>query len=305
MLVTGAAGQLAQALIRELRAAGHDVRPYTRAALDITRGSDVRHVFEQDRPDVVLNCSAYNRVDDAELNRDLAFAINGEGPGILAREAEQLGSVFVHYSTDFVFDGETSRPYGELDQAAPASVYGQSKLAGEVSAAHASRHYVLRLESLFGRQPGGQSTIDWLTRCLLHGREAPVFVDRVVSPSYSPDVARATRHLLECAADPGVYHCVNSGHTTWYQLAEEVARQLGVTPALKAVRTTDVVCAAPRPRFCALSNARLRATGFTMPTWPAALQRHLASLAPGVATRGAAGVAAVQRSAVAFAPERS
>src|SRR5687767_14276639 len=125
-LITGAAGQLGRALVQELRDAGHDVRAYSRGALDVTCAPDVRSLLDALRPDVVLNCSAYNRVDDAESHRDLAFSINANGPAILAREADRHGAVFVHYSTDFVFDGETTVPYREVDQPSPASVYGQS-----------------------------------------------------------------------------------------------------------------------------------------------------------------------------------
>ena len=278
-LITGAAGQLGRAVTQELRDAGHDVRAYPRGALDVTRAADVRAVCDALQPDVVLNCSAYNRVDDAESHRDLAFAVNADGPAALAREAERHGAVFVHYSTDFVFDGETTRPYAEADEPSPASVYGQSKLAGELNAALASRHYILRLESLFGRQPVGRSTIDWIAGCLARGQEASVFIDRVVSPSYSIDVARATRHLLEQGSAPGLYHCVNSGHCTWYELAEEVASQLGVAAVLRPVRTSEITTGAPRPRFCALSNEKLSASGMRMPTWQSALRRHFAGLA--------------------------
>lgn len=294
VLITGAAGQLAVVLARELREAGHDVKPYDRAALDVTRRCQIRAVIDAVRPDVVLNCSAYNRVDDAESNRPLAFVINADAPGFLASEADRFGAIFVHYSTDFVFDGAAARPYREVDVPAPQSVYGQSKLAGELNAAEASQHYILRLESLFGPAQTRRSTIDWLAGCLLEGREAPVFVDRVVSPSYSVDVARATRYLLERGSAFGVYHCVNSGYSTWYDLAQEIARIFRVRPLLRPVRTGDVVSVAPRPRFCALSNARLSACGMRMPTWQSALRRHLAELLLTDSSMAPVGVSAVR-----------
>jgi dTDP-4-dehydrorhamnose reductase len=120
---------------------------------------------------------------------------------------------------------------------------------------------------------------------LRQGREVTVFRDRVVSPSYLGDVAAATRHLLETAAAPGLYHCVNSGQATWLEVAEEAARQLGVVPRLRPITMDDAEMRARRPRFCALSNRKLAAAGWAMPAWKDALQRWIGAAAPLAASR--------------------
>ena len=275
ILITGASGQLAQALTREFQSSGHEVCALSHRLLDIVSADDVEAAVRSVRPRVILNCAAYNCVDAAESDEDLAFDVNANGPTYLALAANRYGASLVHYSTDFVFDGEAAAPYGEDDAAEPLSAYGRSKLAGERGAARASVHYVLRLASVFGAPDARVSTIDWLAGSMLRGREVSPFMDRTVSPSYTFDVAMATRRLVEMAAPAGTYHCVSSGHCTWLELAEELARQLGVHPRMRPVRAVDAPGKARRPRFSALSNARLASLGISMPLWSEAIRRHL------------------------------
>lgn len=279
ILVTGAGGRLGAQLTRGLRAAGHQVASLTRDGLDVCDAASVSGMVERLRPHVIANCSSYNAVDAAETDRAAAFAVNADGPAHLARAAERTNALLVHYSTDFVFDGESTSPYTEACRPNPLSAYGASKLAGERGAAQAPRHYVLRLESLFGGDPcGGQMpTIDRIAESLQAGTPVRAFVDRTVSPSYVPDVVAATAWLLECGAPYGTYHCVSSGHTTWFDLAREIARQLGVQPRVEPALSGTVQSAAPRPRFCALSNAKLLSLGADLPDWRVALGRHLSA----------------------------
>ena len=169
-------------------------------------------------------------------------------------------------------------PYGETAPPSPRSVYAMSKLVGEWFALDVPRSYVLRVESLFGMPAdwqGRRGTLEGLVSGLLQGRPVKVFTDRVVSPSYVIDVAAATRHLLEHPAAPGLYHCVNSGAATWHDVAAETARLLGVVPRLEQTTTDRVKLRAPRPRFCALANAKLAAAGFAMPPWQDAVRRWI------------------------------
>jgi len=183
----------------------------------------------------------------------------------------------VHFSTDFVFSGDTDRPYTEDDPPSPQSVYAQSKLVGEWMAADAPRHYVLRVESLFGG-PHGRSSIDRIIHALRTGGDAKVFSDRYVSPSFVEDVVTATRALLGAQAAPGVYHCVNSGFGTWMDVGQEIARQLGAPGGrLVPVLTSDVKLKAPRPRFAALEARRLAQANIMMPTWQDAIRRYLSA----------------------------
>jgi dTDP-4-dehydrorhamnose reductase len=280
VLVTGASGQLATALL--LAFTDRDVTAVTRATLDVTDIDAVQRVVDQAKPDVIVNCAAFNHVDAAESQPTEAFAVNAFAVRTLARAAEAQGAKLVHYGSDFVFaglDGPDAEPYDESVPPSPRSVYAASKLLGEWLALEYARAYVLRVESLFGlpaEWPGRRGSLDTIVSGLEAGREVPVFIDRVVSPSYVEDVAAATRYLIDSDAPPGLYHCVNSGHGTWHQVALEAARLLCVPARLKPITTTDARFAAERPRFCALSNRKLAAAGFEMPAWQDALQRWLA-----------------------------
>jgi dTDP-4-dehydrorhamnose reductase len=157
-------------------------------------------------------------------------------------------------------------------------VYAASKLLGEWFAQDAPRAYVLRVESLFGQAPGAppaKGSAAGIFATLKAGGSPKVFEDRIISPSYIPDVARATRHLVETAAPAGLYHCVNSGQCTWLEFAREMARLIGAEPRFTPVRMADMQLRARRPMFCALSNEKLRSAGADMPAWQDALRRYL------------------------------
>jgi dTDP-4-dehydrorhamnose reductase len=276
VLVTGAAGQLGSAIQRTF--ADHDVVPLTHADLDIADPRAVRRAVDDVRPAVIINCAAFNDVDGAEDAPTTALAVNAFAVRSLARAADDRGAVFVHYGSDFVFDGEASVPYKEEAEPGPRSTYASSKLLGDWFALDAARGFVLRVESLFGTEPGfrgRRGTLDTIVDSLQQGREVRVFTDRVVSPSYVEDVARATRFLLATGAAPGLYHCVNSGHGTWHEVAAEAARLLGITPRFKPVKMTEMTLRASRPRYCALDNTKLATAGFPMPPWQDAMRRWL------------------------------
>jgi len=286
VFLTGAAGQLGAAIARGF--AGHELTAHTRASLDITSPEAVRRAVADAAPEVVINCAAFNDVDDAEDNPSEAFAVNALAVRSLARAAEVAGAAFVHYSSDFVFDGEADAPYSEQTPASPRSAYAMSKLVGEWFALEQPRGYVLRVESLFGTPhdwTGRRSTLDGIVAGIEQGRAVRVFTDRVVSPSYVPDVAAATRHLLDSAAAPGLYHCVNSGRASWHDVAVETARLLGATPRLEPTTMDQVVLKARRPRFCALDNGKLAAAGFPMPAWQDAVARWIATRGPAVSIK--------------------
>jgi dTDP-4-dehydrorhamnose reductase len=280
VLVTGAAGQLGAAVVRTF--ADLDVTGHTRGSLDVTDARAVSAAVSAARPHLIVNCAAFNDVDGAEDRVDDALGVNAFALQNLARAAEEAGATLVHYGTDFVFDGETDAPYTEDVRPSPRGAYASSKLLGEWFAQEAPRAYVLRVESLFGSPAGWtgrRGTLDGIVAALEQGREVRAFTDRVVSPGYVVDIAAATRHLVTSAASPGLYHCVNDGHASWYDVAGEVAALLGVRPAIEGITMDQLRLKAPRPRFCALSTAKIAATGFTMPSWQDALRRWLAGRA--------------------------
>jgi dTDP-4-dehydrorhamnose reductase len=277
IVITGGAGRLAGVLGLELASAGHEVRALDRSDLDVTRGADVVAALERLGPDAIVNCSAYNAVDGAESDRAAAFAVNAEGPANLARAAAATGSLLIHYSTDFVFDGAAVVPYDETSATIPLSAYGASKLAGECEVRRLPRHYILRVASVFGGEGvrGHRATIDQIAERVIAGTVVRAATDRTVSPSYVVDVSRATRALIERDVPHGTYHCVNSGYATWYELALEVSRHFGLPAEIVPLKSAEMAGAALRPLFCGLSNGKLRAAGIEMPTWQSALQRHL------------------------------
>ncbi len=274
VLITGAAGQLGQAMVARL-AGEHQVTAWTRADIDLTNHADVRRAIVALAPQAIVNCASYNQVDRAEDEQETALDVNAMVVGTLARAAAESDAVLIHYGTDFVFAGTSQSPYTEADQPEPRSVYAQSKLIGEWLAADAGRYYVLRVESLFGG-PHRRSSIDRIVDAVRAGQVAPVFSDRIVTPSFVPDVADASAFMLRTRPAPGVYHCVNSGQATWLAVGQEIVRQLGGSDgSLKPVSVNDVKLRAPRPQFAALSNAKLAEAGYQMPTWQDAIGRYL------------------------------
>jgi dTDP-4-dehydrorhamnose reductase len=275
--VIGSRGQLGAAVVADFSNA-HQVFAFDRTALDITDYEQVQRTLAEISPDVIVNCTGFNAVDASEDRPVEAFRINGIALRSLARVARSTGASLVHYSSDFVFDGEASTPYTELDRPNPRSAYAASKLVGEWLAADAPSAYVLRVESLFGHAVNGpvpKGSVAMIVERLKSGNPLKVFGDRTISPTFVMDAAAATRRLVEMRAPPGLYHCVNSGMCTWAALATEVARLLGVQPRFEVVAVADVKLRAARPKYCALSNEKLTRAGIVMPTWMDAIERYL------------------------------
>lgn len=285
--VVGASGRLRQLLCQEFASASHQVTALSRAHLDITNDTEVIRVVAAGQPHVVVNCAAYNAVDAAETNAESAFAVNGHAAGVLAAAANAAGAVFIHFGTDFVFDGLTPKPYTEEDTPNPSSIYGLSKLAGETEVRKlAPRHYILRVASLFGGTGvrGHRATIDYIIETLIAGGTVRALVNRTVSPSYVPDVGRALCAIIDTPIPFGTYHCVNSDSATWYDLAQFVARELHVSGRVEPIQVASLTSVAPRPQFCALSNEKLRQAGIEIPDWRSAISRHIHQRVDSVAT---------------------
>jgi dTDP-4-dehydrorhamnose reductase len=283
VMITGAGAQLASSISAAFN--DREVIAHTRSTLDVTDPRAVAAAIAAAEPALIINCAAFNDVDGAEDRPLEALAVNAFAVRSLARAAEACGATLVHYSSDFVIDREASEPHSEDVRPSPRSTYAASKLLGEWFALAAPGAFVLRVESLFGSPAGwtGRTgTLEKIIEGLEQGREVRVFTDRIVSPSYTHDVAAATRYLVANHAVPGLYHCVNSGHATWHDVASEAAALLRVEPRLVPITTDQISMKAPRPRYCALSTRKLAAAGFEMPSWRDALQRWLAARSNGV-----------------------
>jgi dTDP-4-dehydrorhamnose reductase len=274
--VVGARGQLGAAVLHEC-SARHEAIAFSRSDFDLTDDLAVSDALTKANPDAIINCAAYNRVDDAEKHPIEALNVNAFAVRAVAHVASRIGAVLVHYSSDFVFDGTASSPYTEEDRPNPQSFYAASKLFGEWFSLDCPRAYVLRVESLFGSAAGAgpaKGSVASIADSLLRGGAPKVFADRTVSATYVLDGAWATLRLIETKAPYGLYHCVNTGSCTWVELAETLARELGVEPRVTPFLMADATFPAARPLYSALSNEKLRSVGIAMPSWKDAVARY-------------------------------
>jgi dTDP-4-dehydrorhamnose reductase len=270
---------LGQALTRGLPAAGIEIlrAPRGRAEADITDAKQMADLLALLRPDLVFNAAAYTNVDGAESEPEAAFAANASGPEVLARAAAQVGARLVHYSTDFVFDGEQERPYSEEDPPTPASVYGRSKLEGERRVLAAwSRACVLRVGCLYGR--GGRNFPSTLLRRLRAAETIRADNERKVSPTWVEPVVRLSCQVA-AGERYGLYHATAQGETTWADFAAFLAGEAGIgTPALEGVSGSSLRLPAARPRRAILVSRRLPAAGLEpLAPWPEQARAYLAS----------------------------
>jgi len=274
--VTGAAGMLARALLPQLEAAKHEVRPLRREQADVTSYPALHAALEPFQPQWVIHLAAFTRVDDCEREAALAFKVNGLGARNAALAAASCGAALLAVSTDYVFDGRGTRPYREYDATCPLSVYGRSKWAGEQAIREvAPRHVIVRTAWLYGA--GGANFVDSILRKARHGEPLAVVDDQRGSPTWTHDLARALVRLVE-AAEFGTYHCTNSGECTWHELAEHVVARARADVPVERTTTAALARPAPRPAYSVLDGSWCEhVTGLRMPHWMDAVDRYLAS----------------------------
>lgn len=279
--MVGAAGQLGTDLVGVWRGERPRDRlvELTHAQLEVADLESVRRALLPVGPNLVLNASAYNLVDRAETDSRTAFEVNAIGPRNLALVVEELGAVLVHVSSDYVFSGSGQRPYVEDDPVDPRSVYGVSKVAGEMLVrATTPRHFVVRTSGLYGRRGAGGkggNFVDTMLRLAQAGQAIRVVDDQVLTPTPSAEVAVQILHLTATDAF-GTYHATCQGECSWYTFAAEIFRQAGLNPSLYPQTTTEAGRPARRPPYSVLDNRGLRNLGTDgMPDWREALRRYL------------------------------
>jgi dTDP-4-dehydrorhamnose reductase len=277
-IVFGARGTLGQALTRFLPEQGVTVvGAYGREECPITDGERVRALLRQGNPDVVFNAAAFTDVDGAESRADESFLANAIGPEVVARACQESEAKLVHYSTDFVFDGQQERLYDEFDPPAPQGAYARSKLAGErLVAAATPRAFVVRVGCLYGR--GGRNFPSTILRRLKAGEIVRADRDRVGSPTWVRSVVTVSA-ALAATEHFGLYHCTAKGETTWADYARFLAAALGLPDSkVSAVPTGELPMKAARPRRAVLDNRMLRLRGLdTMDDWQTQARAFLAS----------------------------
>jgi dTDP-4-dehydrorhamnose reductase len=278
-LLIGSAGQLGYDLARTFDLPG-ELIPLTRADLDVLDPAAVARVLHDLRPTHVVNTAAYNLVDRAEDEREQAFALNADAVGVLGDVCDAVGATLVHFSTDYVFDGRRSTPYGEDDAPGPLSAYAESKLEGERWALASGRPaFVFRVCGLFGVAPtiSARRTnfVDLMLRMAREGRSLRVVSDQVLTPSYTYDLAPKVWRVVGRGA-PGLYHLTNAGATSWYDFAREIFRLSGLAPSLTGVTAAEYGARARRPAYSVLAHGRLAAAGEDdLRPWQDALAAYL------------------------------
>jgi dTDP-4-dehydrorhamnose reductase len=252
--------------------AGHQVSAHGHNDLDVTDADAVAARVNRDRPDVVINCAAWTDVDGAEESEDQAMAVNGAGAGNAAAAAAAAGAKVLYVSTDYVFDGHKESPYVEVDEPAPQSAYGRTKLAGEEATAAANRrHFIVRSSWLFGI--GGRNFVETMLQLAADHGEVLVVRDQVGSPTYTWHLASGIVRLIE-GSTWGIHHMAAAGTCSWYDFAREIFDQAKVECNVLSATTDMLARPAPRPAYSALDTQR--ESPILLPSWRDGLAGYLA-----------------------------
>jgi dTDP-4-dehydrorhamnose reductase len=271
-LVIGSHGQLGTDMVAMCQAAGHDTIGIDFPEIDITDRPATAALVEQQRPELIVNCAAFTAVDECEAKQERAFAINRDGVANIALAAQKTGSRVVHFSTDYVFDGLNTEPYVESDQPRPATIYGESKLAGEQALiAGLSRHYIFRIAWLYGLH--GSNFVKTIRRVAAEkaatGGVLWVVNDQFGTPTYTREVIRQMLAVVD-TEEYGLYHCTAEGFCSWYDFARLIVDQAGIAVDLQPCTTAEYPRPAQRPPYSVLENRRLKQLGLhTMQEWRA------------------------------------
>ena len=274
-LVFGGTGMLGLAVAREWRRRGDAVLALSRSQADVTSREAVLAWARDFRPQAIVNCAAFTAVDDCETQEERATEVNGDAVGHLAAAADDVDAVLLHVSTDYVFDGESERPYREDDSVAPRSAYGRSKLLGETRALEARRAIVVRTSWLFG--PGGDNFVTTMRGHLLAGKELRVVDDQTGGPTYTPYLARALYDLAGRGDSAhGILHYQNRDPVTWFGFAEAIARIVAPDASVSPCTTADFPRPAPRPTYSVLATGRFeRLVERPVESWSCGLYSYL------------------------------
>lgn len=274
VLVTGACGQLGYAVSQELAVRGTEYLGLSALEMDVTDQASVQKRLRAYRPDVVINCAAYTKVDQAEDDAGACWAVNVNGVQNLAVCCGEIGAKLVHLSTDYVFSGEGDQSYTPDDCVGPLCVYGQSKLAGELAARSLLKEcFVVRTSWAFGKSEA--NFVKTMLRLANHRTELDVVCDQIGSPTYTVDLAQLLCDMAE-TDKYGVYHATNEGVCSRAEFAREIFRQAGKQIHINMIRTSQYPNRARRPLNSRMSKEKLEKMGFgRLPPWQDALERYL------------------------------
>jgi dTDP-4-dehydrorhamnose reductase len=285
ILLTGSTGQVGHELQRSLAPMG-EVTALSHQQLDLTDTAAIRRMVRDLAPQLIVNAAAYTAVDQAENEQELAFAVNGVAPGVLAEEALNLGALLVHYSTDYVFDGTKNGAYAETDPANPQSIYGKSKLAGEQAIqAVGGKYLIFRTSWVYGTR--GKNFLLTILKLAKERDSLRVVADQIGAPTWCRSIAEATAAAVQgwAAEKSGLYHLSCRGHTSWHGFAQAILRNypsnlLKVSAEnVEAINSEQYPLPAKRPANSVLDNTKLKeAFGIVLPDWREAMEQAMKEL---------------------------
>ena len=273
VLVTGVKGQLGYDVMNELAGRGHEGIGVDIQEMDITDAASVEKVITEAAPDAVIHCAAYTAVDAAEDNVDLCRLVNAGGTENIARVCKALNCKMMYISTDYVFNGQGTRPWEPDDKREPLNVYGQTKYEGELAVETLEKFFLVRIAWVFG--VNGKNFIKTMLNLGKTRDHLTVVADQVGSPTYTYDLARLLVDMIE-TDKYGRYHATNEGLCSWYEFACEIFKQAGMNVTVSPVTSDQYPAKAKRPMNSRMDKSKLDEMGFKrLPSWQDALGRYL------------------------------
>ncbi|UWD48944.1 dTDP-4-dehydrorhamnose reductase [Clostridioides difficile] len=280
ILITGSNGQLGRELVNQLESINqsikqpkYDVLPTTRDDLDISNQTNVDSFIVYNKPDVIINCAAYTKVDECEDNIETAYKINALGARNLAIASEKVSAKLVHISTDYVFNGISKHPYREDNKTEPNSVYGNSKLMGEKFVEQFShKYFILRTAWLYGN---GNNFVKTMIKLSSENKEVNIVDDQFGSPTSTVDLARVIIKIMETEYY-GVYHATCEGECSWYDFAKKIFELKNIDIKVNPIKSKDFKCKAQRPLYSVLDNFMLKLIGLNLfRKWEESIEEYL------------------------------
>ncbi|MBU1178589.1 dTDP-4-dehydrorhamnose reductase [Patescibacteria group bacterium] len=256
ILIIGSKGMLGTELVEVFSTSDYKVYKADLPEIDITDSASIQGKLGEIKPDIVINAAAFTDVDGCEEQIELCHKVNGQALEYLVKECNKVGSTLVHYSTDYVFDGEKEEGYKEADQTNPQSQYGKSKELGEKNLQkYGDKYYLIRLSWLFGKH--GNNFVETMLRLAREKDRLEVVNDQFGKPTYAKDLAIRTKELLESQKAFGIYHITNEGVTSWYDFTREIFKLAGIKTPVTPVTTDKFPRPAKRPHYSGLINTKL------------------------------------------------
>ena len=277
ILVTGVKGQLGYDVVNELEKRGLEAVGVDIEEMDITDAKSVEKVLGETAPDVVIHCAAYTAVDAAEEQEEICRRVNADGTRNIAKMCSKLDIKMVYISTDYVFDGQGTRPWEPEDERQPLNVYGQTKYEGELAVQELlEKYFIVRIAWVFG--VNGKNFIKTMLRLAETNKKITVVNDQYGSPTYTYDLAKLLVDMI-LTEKYGVYHATNEGICTWYEFACEIFKQAGLDIEVVPVTAAEYQAKAKRPENSRMSKEKLTENGFDrLPPWQDALKRYLEAI---------------------------